>query len=203
MNFRQLDPQALGRTDAYKLFVTCIVPRPIGWISTLSTTGVSNAAPFSFFNAVCSDPLMVMIAVGKRRGELKDTLLNIRDTGEFVTNIATADTAAQMVQSSADYGREVSEFSAVGLTPLPSVQVKPPRIAESPIQIECRLEQIIPLGNNSTDLIIGRCVLLHINETVLAEDGLVDAARLRPMARLGREEYSVVEQVLHYPRPHL
>jgi flavin reductase (DIM6/NTAB) family NADH-FMN oxidoreductase RutF len=201
MNFETHDLTRLDSASAYKLFITAIVPRPIGWISTLSKDGVANAAPFSWFNAVCGDPLMVMAAVGKRKGAAKDTTTNIRDTGEFVVNVATESNAAKMVQSSADYPASVSEFDAAGLTPLPSQRVKPSRIAESPIHIECALEQIIALGNNATDLIIGRCLMLHIDPAVLAEDGMVDVAKLRPIARLGRDEYAVIADTIRYPRP--
>jgi flavin reductase (DIM6/NTAB) family NADH-FMN oxidoreductase RutF len=201
MQFKTLNLQQMDRADAYKIFITAIVPRPIGWISTLSKSGIANAAPFSWFNAVCADPPMVMIAAGKRRGEMKDTTANIRDTGEFVVNIATEANATQMVQSSGDYPMEISEFDKAGLSALPSKTVRPPRIAQSPIHFECRLEKIIPLGRQSTDLILGQCILMHVDESVLAADGLVDALKLRPIARLGRDEYSVVDQLVHHPRP--
>ena len=201
MEFKTVDLAGMDRADGYKLFITAIVPRPIGWISTISADGVPNAAPFSWFNAVCGDPLMLMAAIGKRKGQMKDTSANIRDTGEFVVNIVDEVCAEKMVQSSADYAPEVSEFDAAGLTPLPSEVVKPARIAESPVHIECLLEQIISLGNNSTDVVIGRCVRMHIAESVIAEDGLIDAAKLRPVARLGRDEYAVITNLIKYARP--
>ncbi len=201
MEFQTVDLAGMDRADAYKLFITAIVPRPIGWISTISADGVLNAAPFSWFNAVCGDPLMLMAAVGKRKGRMKDTSANIRDTGEFVVNIVGEDCAEKMMQSSVDYPPEVSEFEAAGLTPLPSEVVKPARIAESPVHIECLLEQILALGNKSTDVVIGRCVRMHIAKSVLADDGCIDAAKLRPVARLGRDEYTVVTNLIKYPRP--
>lgn len=201
MSYKTVDLSTLDRAAAYKLFITAIVPRPIGWISSVSAGGVHNVAPFSWFNAVCGDPLMVMAAVGKRKGAMKDTSTNIQACGEFVVNVATADSAEKMVQSSADYPPEISEFDGVPLTPLESQLVAPRRVAESPIHIECKLEQMIPLGSNSTDLVIGRCLLIHIDPAVLADDGMVDAIKLRPIARLGRDEYAVVSEVIHYPRP--
>ncbi len=201
MSYSKIDLEQMAPVEAYKLFITAIVPRPIGWISTVSPSGVPNAAPFSWFNAVCGDPLMLMAAVGKREGAMKDTSTNIRDTGEFVVNVVGEACAEKMVQSSADYPPQVSEFEAAGLTPLPSEVVKPARIAESPVHIECRLEQIIPLGHNSTDLVIGRCVCMHIAESVLADDGRVDAGKLRPVARLGRDEYAVITNLIRFPRP--
>ena len=201
MSYSKIDLEQMAPLEAYKLFITAIIPRPIGWISTVSKSGVPNAAPFSWFNAVCGDPLMVMAAIGKRKGEMKDTSTNIRDTGEFVVNVVSEACAEKMIQSSADYPPETSEFTAAGLTPLPSEVVKPARIAESPVHIECKLEQIIPLGNNATDLVIGRCVRMHIADSVLAPDGRIDAAKLRPLARLGRDEYAVVTKLIHFPRP--
>jgi len=201
MEFQTVDLAGMDRADGYKLFITAIVPRPIGWISTISADGVPNAAPFSWFNAVCGDPLMLMAAVGKRKGQMKDTSANIRDTGEFVVNIVGEACAEKMMQSSADYAPEVSEFEAAGLTPLPSEVVKPARIAESPVHIECLLEQILPLGNNSTDVVIGRCVRMHIAKSVLADDGCIDAAKLRPVARFGRDEYAVITNLIKYPQP--
>jgi flavin reductase (DIM6/NTAB) family NADH-FMN oxidoreductase RutF len=201
MTYRSIDLTQLQRGPAYNLFTTAIVPRPIGWISTVSKGGIPNAAPFSWFNAVCGDPPMVMVAVGKRKGAMKDTSTNIRDTGEFVVNVATEDNAARLVQSSADDPPEVNEFQAAGLTPLPAEVVKPQRIAESPVHIECTLEQLLALGNNATDVVIGKCVMMHVSQEVLAGDGLIDATKLRPLARLGRDEYAVVRELLSFPRP--
>ncbi len=199
--YSTIDLESLGRAEAYTLLITAIVPRPIGWLSTISTNGLPNAAPFSWFNAVCGDPLMVMAAVGRRKGQSKDTTNNIRATGEFVVNVATAANAELMVQSSADYAADVSEFDAVGLTPVCSDVVRPPRIAESPVHIESVLEQIVELGHASTDLVIGRCVRMHVDPAVLAEDGRIDALKLRPLSRLGRDEYAVVDSLIRYPRP--
>ena len=130
MEFQTIDLAGMDRPDSYKLFITAIVPRPIRWISTISADGVPHPAPFSWFNAVCADPLMLMAAIGKRKGQMKDTSANIRDTGEFVVNIVGQTCAEKMVQSSADYAPEVNEFAAAGLTPLPSEVVKPARIAD-------------------------------------------------------------------------
>ena len=201
MDYRTINLDEMDRVEAYKLFTTAIVPRPIGWISSMSAEGVLNAAPFSWFNAVCADPPMVMASIAQRRGAFKDTLNNIRDTGEFVVNVATEANAAKLVQSSAEYPPEVSEFEAVGLTPVPSQLVKPARIGESPIQFECKSEQIITLGNSATSLVIGRCLLMHAHEEVIAEDGMIDAVRLRPLARLGRDEYAVIGDLIEYARP--
>jgi flavin reductase (DIM6/NTAB) family NADH-FMN oxidoreductase RutF len=201
MSYREIDLDAMGHSDGYKLFVTAIVPRPIGWISTRSRAGVRNAAPFSWFNAICADPLMVMISIGKRRGRMKDTAENIRDTGEFVVNVATADNAERMVATSADHPPEVDEFDVAGLTPLASTRVAPDRIAESPVHIECRLERMLALGEQPIDVVIGRCLCLHVDETVIAADGGIDARKLRPLGRLGRDEYSIVQDVIRYARP--
>jgi len=203
MSWRRFDLETLRPPESYKLFLTAVVPRPIGWISTVSRDGVRNAAPFSWFNAICADPFMVMISIGRRKGAMKDTAVNIRDTEEFVVNVATARTAEAMVRTSADYPFGVSEFEAVGLTPIPSEVVRPDRIAESPVHLECRLERMFELGTQPIDVVFGRCLRLHVAEEVLAADGRIDALKLRPIARLGRDEYSVVDEVIRYPRPKL
>ncbi len=202
MGYKMINPDEFHRVEMYKLLVSAVVPRPIGWISTLSRDGIPNAAPFSWFNNICTDPPMVMVSFAKRKGGvLKDTLVNIRDTGEFVANIVGEDALVKMNQCSGDYPPDVNEFVAAGLTPMKSEVVKPDRIAESPIHLECKLDRIIPLGNNSTDLVLGRCVRIHVREDIFADDGYVDARKLRPVCRLGRDEYGIIRDVISIPRP--
>lgn len=201
MAYQTIELESLPRREGYPLFLTAVVPRPIGWISTVSSEGNRNAAPFSWFNAVCADPYLVVTAVARRRGEPKDTTINARSTGEFVINIVGEGAMEKMVASSADYPPEVDEFEAVGLTAVPSVRVAAPRIGESPVHLECTLERMLELGDGAVDLLFGRCRLLHIDDRVVAEDGRVDAEKLRPVARLGRDEYAVIERVIRVPRP--
>lgn len=182
----------------YRFMISSILPRPIGWISTRSADGVNNLAPFSWFNSICADPVMVMIAIGRRAGEQKDTARNIRETGEFVFNLASEPLLQRMVQTSADHPPEVSELEHVGLTPLPSVDVAPPRVAESPIHIECVLDRIIELGDVSTDLVLGRGVRFHFAEGV-CHDGICDINKLQPVGRLGGIQYAIIDHVVEMP----
>ena len=188
-------------------FQSCIIPRPIGWISTLGGDGVLNLAPFSFFNGALSDPPMVVFtssapAHGGRPA--KDTLLNIEATGEFVTNMATEAIAREMNLTSAYVEPEVDEFGLAGLKTLPSRLVKPPRVAASPIHMECRYFQTVELPGSPDGgraaLVIGTVVGIHIADEVL-KDGLIDVAKIRPIGRLGYMDYTVVKTIFPMPRP--
>src|SRR5262249_40067422 len=138
----EIDPAQLDRRAAYKLMISLIVPRPIAWVSTVSPEGAHNLAPFSYFNGISSHPPIVMIAVGARHGERKDTWRNIQQTGEFVVNVVVPELVDAMVLSSGEFPPEVDEFKEAGVSPLPSKRIKPPRIAESPVSLECALERI-------------------------------------------------------------
>ncbi|MEM7314660.1 MAG: flavin reductase family protein, partial [Planctomycetota bacterium] len=159
----QLDPTQLGVRDFYLHMVRLITPRPIAWVSTISNDGVTNLAPYSFFNGVgANPPSVVFCPVNRRDGSKKDTLLNIEQNGEFVVNIVSFQLAETMNQTSAEYGRDLSEFQACGLTELPSERVKAPRLAESAAQFECTLLQAIQLGTGpaGSNVVIGRIELL-------------------------------------------
>jgi len=132
--YRTIVPEEWDRRRRYQFLTSAILSRPVGWISTVSAAGVPNLAPLSWFNTVCADLVMVMIAIGRRKGRYKDASANIRETSEFVVNVVTESVAARMVQTGADYPPKVGEFDAVGMTPIPSVQVSPPRVAESPVR---------------------------------------------------------------------
>ena len=180
-------------------FKACVVPRPIGWISTLSADGVPNAAPYSYFNAVGSAPPMAMFSSnGTKAGAPKDTVTNVEATGEFVVNIATEALSAAVKGSAAPLPAEVDEIAQMGLTAAPSRLIKPPRIAESPIHLECVLHQVVDLPSadpaERVAVVFGRVVGVHIDETVLT-NGLVDATKLRPLARMGYREYAAVREV--------
>lgn len=186
-------------------FKSCTVPRPIGWLSTLGADGVVNVAPYSFCNAVASDPPMVMYASnGQQAHGAKDTLTNIETQGEFVFNVATYALREQLNQTSLGVRPEVDEMQLAGLTAAASTVVAPPRIAESPINLECVLEQVVELpagaGKGRNALVIGRVVGIHIDESVLT-DGLIDMAKLEPIARLGYQDYAVVREVFRMVRP--
>ena len=181
-------------------FKALVAPRPIGWISSLSADGIVNLAPYSFFNGVSDRPPFVMFSSSGR----KDSLVNIEATGEFVCSLATYELKDQMNATSAAVGPEVDEMALAGLTPAPCKLVKPPRVAESPVALECRHFKTIPLpGKDDGEgyiIIIGQVVGIHIDEAVIV-DGKVDVTRLRPIARLGYMDYSVVDAVFSMQRP--
>jgi len=194
----EIDPDQLDRRAAYKLMISLIVPRPIAWVSTINPSGARNLAPFSFFNGISSHPPILMIAVGARKGERKDTWRNIEQTGEFVVNVVVPEVVDAMVLSSAEYPPEVDEFQEAGVTAVASSKVRPPRIAESPVSMECRLERIVEVAGSA--LILGRVVLYHIREDLMA-DGAVDPEKLMPVARLGGDHYSHLGTVFARGRP--
>jgi flavin reductase (DIM6/NTAB) family NADH-FMN oxidoreductase RutF len=186
-------------------FKSCIVPRPIGWISTISAANVVNLAPFSFFNGVTSDPPMVMFSCnGLDPRPTKDSLANCAETGEFVFNLATWDLREHMNRTSAAIDPDADEFELAGLEKAPSVLVKAPRVKASPIHMECLVHQIVELPSTNAKarnaLVLGRVVGIHIDESVLT-DGLVDMSKARPIARLGYMDYTRVDYVFDMQRP--
>jgi flavin reductase (DIM6/NTAB) family NADH-FMN oxidoreductase RutF len=194
-----IDGSTLDPTAAYKLLIGSILPRAIGWVSTLSTDGVANLAPISFFTAVGRKPPMVSLSMQARSdGSLKDTFVNIRDTGEFCTNLASLPQAHQMHRTAGEFPSEVDEFEAVGLAKAPSQLVKPPRVAGSPISFECTLERIIPIGDLDDHIVFGVVERFHIRDNVYLDRGRIDTAALSPVGRLAAE-YTLVENVFTTP----
>lgn len=187
-------------------FKSCVVPRPIGWISTLSKEGIVNLAPYSFFNAVASEPPMVLFANNGRQSTTpgKDTITNCEETGEFVYNVATWDLREKMNLSSAGVPSDVDEFEYAGLETAPSRLVKPPRVAAAPIHLECVYHQTVELPcdreGERNAICIGRVVGVHIDESVLT-DGLVDVTKYRPLARLGYMDYTSTDYAFTMYRP--
>ncbi|MDP2124220.1 MAG: flavin reductase family protein [Parvibaculum sp.] len=181
-------------------FKALIVPRPIGWISTVSTAGVLNLAPYSFFNGVSTDPHIVMFASAGR----KDSQRNAEETGQFVCNLASWDQREAMNMSSATVGPEIDEFALAGLETEPSRLVKPPRVKGAPAHFECVWLKTVPLsardGRHAYDLVLGEVIGIHIDDRFVA-DGMVDTAAMKPVARLGYHDYSVVDEVFTLKRP--
>lgn len=193
-----------GVTDhglRYNPLKACVVPRPIGWITTLSADGVVNLAPFSFFNLLSYDPPFVLFSAGVHEsdGGRKDTVANVEATGEFVYNMATWAQREPMNQTARIVERGVDELAAAGLAPLPSRLVRPPRVAGSPVQFECRLHQVVRLPGRTPaaehSVVIGQVVAVHIDDDALTADGRVDIVKIRPIARLGYQDYAAVEAV--------
>ncbi len=196
-----IDPSTLAPRDRYRLLISTVAPRPIAWVSTRAADGSLNLAPFSFFQAVSGTPPLIILSVGQRSGRPKDTLRNIQATGEFVINLVTEDVAERMNQTSGDWPPEVDEFALAGLTPAPSLIVAAPRVAESAINLEAKCKQIVPLEGSDYTLVVGQIVRWHIADGLLAPDGLIDLPRLRPIARLARDEYVRFGEVFSMPRP--
>jgi len=203
----QLDPQTLEPIAVYKLLISSVVPRPIAWVSSVDAHGVRNLAPFSYFMAITDDPPTIAFSCSARGAGKegawgkKDTLRNIEATGEFVVNIADDDRAEAMNLSSGDFPPEVDEFSVTKLTAVPSALVKAPRVAEAPINMECRLVQVLPVGKKA-NLVLGQVVQWHVRDDVYdAATGRLDMHRLRPVGRLCGNLYSHIHQIFEMKRP--
>lgn len=198
----KLDPQTFS--NFYRVLTGVVVPRPIAFVSTVSTSGLFNLAPYSFFNAVGYDPPTIVFSSSRRAGDKqKDTLTNIEQTGEFVVNVVVDDIAEAMNQTAAEYPTGVSEFDVAGLTPIDSDLVKAPRVAESPVNMECRLNQVVPIGkgrDHEHGLVIGEIVLMHVRDDIL--DGhRVNHQILKPTGRLAGSMYCHTADVFEMPRP--
>jgi flavin reductase (DIM6/NTAB) family NADH-FMN oxidoreductase RutF len=198
----QLDPRTMSQQSTYKLLIGCVVPRPIAWVSTVGADGVNNLAPFSFFMGVCGDPPTIAFSSGPRDRSRKDTVRNAEHTGDFVVNVVDDDRAEQMNQTSADCPPEVDEIALAGLTAAPGVRVRSPRVVEAPISMECRVAQVIPVGNGPHSLVLGEIVYFHVREDLYeTSTGRIDMARLKPVGRLAGHAYAHVHDIFHMKRP--
>jgi flavin reductase (DIM6/NTAB) family NADH-FMN oxidoreductase RutF len=188
-----IDPREAGYQNVYKLLIGAVVPRPIAFVSTLSQERIRDLAPFSFFTAVSANPPVVCFCPVRRSGSnpYKDTLSNISATREFVVNIVSEEFAEQMNATSADFPPEVDEFEASGLTPVPSDLVRPPRVAESHVQMECKLYLTIEFGElpGSGNLVLGEVVRFHVDDQYF-DDFKIDPDKLRPIGRMGGATYT-------------
>lgn len=195
-----IDAAGLDPVSSYKLLIGSILPRAIGWVSTLSTEGVANLAPISFFTAVGRQPPMVSLSLQPRSDgvTLKDTFINIRDTGEFVTNLVTAPHVEQMHRTAFEFEPGVDEFDAVGLEKAPSVVVRAPRVKGAPIALECTLERIIPIGELGDHVVFGEVVRFHIRDDIYLDRGRIDTAAVPAVGRLAAE-YTLVQNAFMTP----
>ena len=205
------DPKDGMKPPPFKhtVYNALVVPRPIGWISTVDPEGVINLAPYSFFNALCGDPPCVMYCPnGYKTGttEPKDSLTNVRQTGEFVFNMVTMDLLEPMNATSIHAPASFDEMAAAGLEAAPCEQVKPPRVKDSPIALECKVLQIIDLPASRHGVpnttVIGQVVGIHIDDDVIV-DGKIDAGKVQPLARLGYLDYAAItpESIFSVQRP--
>ncbi len=187
-------------------FKAVVVPRPIGWITTVDAQGRVNLAPFSFYNGVSEAPPMVMFCPGGSYGSTaaKHSLLNVKATGEFVVNMVSEKLKDAMNATAAPVEAGVDEMALAGLAPAPSKLVKPPRVAASPVALECKLYQVVDLPGDGTDtpyaVVIGTVLGVHIDDAIV-KDGRVDVLAFRPVARLGYSEYTTVDNVWRMRRP--
>jgi flavin reductase (DIM6/NTAB) family NADH-FMN oxidoreductase RutF len=199
-----IDPREAGFQNVYKLLIGAVVPRPIAFVSTLSREGVRNLAPFSFFTAVSANPPVICVCPVRRPGAApyKDTLSNILATGEFVVNVVSEEFASMMNATSAEFPPEVDEFAASGLTPVPSDLVRPPRVAESHVQMECKLYLTIEIGElpGSGSLVLGEVVRFHVDDAYF-DDFKIDPDKLRPIGRMGGSTYTRTTDRFDMARP--
>jgi flavin reductase (DIM6/NTAB) family NADH-FMN oxidoreductase RutF len=198
-------PADLNRKDSHDLMMATILPRPIAFVSTVGEDGVFNVAPFSCFAPVGMKPALVCLQIGnKRNGQEKDTLRNIEFSKDFVVNVVDESLAEAMNQSSADYPSDVDEFKEVGLTAVKSELVKAPRVAESPIQMECKLVQILRYGQAPAiaNVVIGEVILVQVRDDLLAGDQ-IDFSKLKSIGRLGRDLYCRTTDIFELKRPDL
>jgi flavin reductase (DIM6/NTAB) family NADH-FMN oxidoreductase RutF len=186
-------PEEMGARPFYRLLTAVVVPRPIAWVSSRSAAGIDNLAPHSFFTVSCVDPPIVQFtSVG-----VKDTLRNVEETGEFVVNFAPEPLFEEINATATDYPRGVSEFDAVGLERVPSRRVAPPRVAGSPVALECTLHSTLPLGDST--VVLGTVVHATVDDGIVV-DGHPEVDRLRPLARLGKDQWTAVSEVRAIPR---
>lgn len=192
----------LAPRDRYKLMASTILPRPIAWVVTESPEGRLNAAPFSFFNMFSDDPPVVCLGIGARAGDPKDTARNIRETGQFVVNLVSEAVAERMNVTAIEFGPEVDELAEAGLETAPSVKVKPPRIASSPVALECERMTVLDLGT-SRSLVIGQVLAMHIRDDAVLDPAkcYVDTPKLGLVARMhGRGWYARSTDLFDMPR---
>jgi len=199
----EFDPQLIDQKATYKLLTGAVIPRPIGWISTVSEDGIPNLAPFSFFNAVGEDPPHVMFSTVRPNNSNKDTLNNVLATKQFVVNMVVEDIVEQMNTTSQSVTSEINEFELAGLTAIPSLKVKAPRVKESPINMECELVHHYTLEDNKhggATIIIGRIVMFHVDESVLLDDFKINMETYKPVARLAGSNYSKLGEIFSIKR---
>jgi flavin reductase (DIM6/NTAB) family NADH-FMN oxidoreductase RutF len=199
----QFNPAELDQPAIYKLLSGAVIPRPIGWISSISDDGHVNLAPFSFFNAIGDDPPHVMFSTVRTNDINKDTLNNVLSTKQFVVNMVTEETVERMNTTSQSVPHDVDEFELAGLTPVPSTLVKPPRVKESPVQFECELVHHYALENHKYGgavMMVGKIVMFHFDESVLLDNFKINMETYRPVARLAGSNYAKLGEVFSIKR---
>ncbi len=199
----EFNPDTLEASAIYKLLTGSVIPRPIGWISTIDENGINNLAPFSYFNMIGDDPPHVMFSTRRDNITNKDTLNNVLTNKQFVVNMVTEDLAEQMNATAQVVPAEVDEFELVGLTPIASIKIKPNRVKESPITFECEMVHHYFLEDHKQGgacIVIGRIVMMHIDESVLLDNYKINMETYKPIARLAGSNYSKIGEVFSIKR---
>ena len=199
-----LDTREISSRDAYRMLIGSVVPRPIGWVSTVSSDDVGNLAPFSFFMAATGNPPTVVLSTSFRDGEPKDTLANVKQIPEFVLNVVSEGVAEAMNATSEEFPSDVDELIAAGLTAVPSSRVRPVRVAEAPINMECKVVQLVPVGDpkSGATLIIGEVLAWHIRDDIFdAERMRIKMDELRAVGRMAGDGYTRTREQFEMIRP--
>lgn len=201
---KKVNPKQLSERENYKFLIGSIIPRPIAFVTSMSEDGVVNAAPFSFFNIVSSNPPMISVSIQRKNGQMKDTARNIKANRQFVVHIVDPDNVEQVNETSANLAAEQSEVTHTNLTLVDSTAISVPGVQESKIRFECELETVLELGgdgeNFGCDLIIGKIVYYHIEESIY-EDGKIDPVALEAISRLAGNDYAKIGQQFTIERP--
>ncbi len=196
-----LDTENQSFHDLYRLLIGTVMPRPIAFVSTVGPDGVFNLAPFSFFAVLCNKPPMLGVSISRPDGQKKDTLRNIEAGGDFVVSVVGEDLAQRMNMTAANYPPGVDEFQAAGLTPVKSDRVKSPRLAESPINMECRLDRVLEFGPGPfSSFIIGEVVRFHIKDEFY-QAGRIDFKKIKPIGRLAGDSYCRISDIFEMKMP--
>ena len=206
MSYVTFNTSEIDHMQTYRLLAGSIVPRPIAWVSSISSDGVANLAPFSFFTCVCHAPPLVSISVGERDYNMKDTSRNIIETKGYVIHTVVNETGNAMNESSANFKPQENEFKELDLETEPSQIVKAPRIKDSPITMECELEHLHTYGDKwKTHLVIGRILLWHVREDLMIDGKYINPEKLEPLGRLGGANYCRTQDIFQmervYPPP--
>ena len=200
----QIDVARTPVVEVYQALVGIVTPRPIAWVTTVDRAGRVNLAPFSFFNAFGANPPVVVFSPTNRRdGSKKDTLLNVEATGEFVVHAAVASLAEKINATSKELPPGESEVEYASLHTTQSVKVRPPRLVEAPVAMECKVRQVIPIGSGAiaANLVIGEVVIMHVDDAVLDANGRVDPRKLKTVARLGQDYWCHTSDLFEQKRP--
>ena len=199
----QFDIQHTESSALYKLLTGTVIPRPIGWISTIDANGINNLAPFSFFNVVSEDPPHVMFSTLRTGNKNKDTLNNILDNNQFVVNLVTEDIVEQMNSTSQSVAADIDEFELANVTPIDSVYIQPKRVKESLVHFECEMVHNYFIENHQNGgacIIIGKIITMHIDDSILMENHRINLETYKPVARLAGSNYSKLGEIFSIKR---